>query len=62
MADHTLAIKPSPQTVRESSRAFRELVQGKGSAKRYVAAVQKESRSYVSGVRTGRYRNGRTAA
>jgi hypothetical protein len=62
MADNVPPIKPSPQKVRESSHAFRELVQGKGSAKRYVAAVQKESRSYVSDVRTGRYRNGRAAA
>jgi hypothetical protein len=62
MVDKTPPTKPSPQKVRESSRAFRELVQGKGSAQRYVAAVREESRSYVSGVRAGRYRNGRAAA
>jgi hypothetical protein len=55
-------IKPSPQKVRESSEEFRKLVQGKTSAEQYVAAVKKETRSYVSGVRAGRYRNGRAAA
>ena len=61
MADTTPPIKPSPQQTRESSRAFRELVRGGGSAERYLAALQKESRSYVSGVRAGRYRSGRAA-
>lgn len=61
MANNAKPIKPSPQKVRESSREFRELVQGNGSAKRYVAAVKKESKSYVSEVRTGRYRGGNTA-
>jgi hypothetical protein len=62
MVEDTPPIKPSPQKVRESSQAFRELVQGTGSAQRYVAAVREETRSYVSGVRAGRYRNGRAAA
>ena len=62
MADTSKPIKPSPQKVRESSREFRHLVQGTGSAKAYVAAVKKESKSYVSQVRTGRYRDGTTAA
>jgi hypothetical protein len=62
VAENIQPMKPSPQKIRESSQEFRKLVQGNGSAERYVAAVQKESRSYVSGVRAGRYRNGRAAA
>ena len=61
MAEHNPPMKPSPQKTRESSEEFRALLRGNGSAERYVAAVRRESRSYVSGVLAGRYRSGRAA-
>jgi hypothetical protein len=62
MTEQNPLIQPSPQRIRESSEEFRKLLRGNGSAERYVEAVRKESRSYVSGVRAGRYRSSRAAA
>jgi hypothetical protein len=53
--------EPSPQKPRESEQEFNRLLRGEGSPQRLVTAIKKESRTYVSEVRDGRYRGSRTA-
>lgn len=52
-----LGMKPSPLPELESSKEFRKLLEGEGSTESYVAAVRRESATYVSGVRAGCWRS-----
>lgn len=55
-----ISIKASPQAPRESEKEFSRLLRGEGSPERLVTAIKHESRTYVQGVRAGRYRGGRS--
>lgn len=46
---------PSPKKPSESQKEFDRVVHGKGSSERLVSAIKRESQSYVSNVRAGRY-------